>query len=149
VESVDALSRLLLAEAENTVLVAGVGVRQWHLSEASGKAFNRLVLLALNVVELEPGIDVLLVVRIKSNEVAPLALSVHIIRHNLTRIKLRVAVEDLDGGLVGLGDIHVVDTALANDTDLVVADPAPEHNLISDLALLKGRRASGHVEDLF
>jgi hypothetical protein len=66
----------------------------------------------------------------------------------LAGIQLVVAVKDLDSRLLWLGDIHVVDAALAYNTEFLVADPAPEHNFVCDLALLEGRWAARQVEDL-
>lgn len=54
----------------------------------------------------------------------------------MTGIELIVAVENFHSGLLGLGDVNVVNTAFANHTELLVANPAPEDNFVSNLALL-------------
>jgi hypothetical protein len=66
----------------------------------------------------------------------------------LAGVQLVVAVEYLHSGLLGLGDVNVVDTASSNHTELLVADPAPEDNFVSNLALLESGRTTGQVEDL-
>jgi len=55
------LSGLLLAESEEVVDIARGRVGDWHVSEASRVALKKLLLLALKIVKLHLGADILLV----------------------------------------------------------------------------------------
>ena len=83
VQTMDLFSSFLFTKAEDTVLVGRVGIGKWEICEASGITLNRLVLLLLNVVELHPCVDSLLVIRVKTNQVAPFAVRGNIVVHNL------------------------------------------------------------------
>jgi len=147
-QTMDLFGSFLFTKAEDTVLVGRVGVGKWEICETSGITLDRLVLHLFDVVELHPCIDSPLVIRVKTDQVAPFAIRGNIVRHNLAIVQLGVTVKDLLGGLIWLGNIDVVDTLLANDTKLVQTDPTPVNDLIRDFALLEGGRTSCHIIDL-
>jgi hypothetical protein len=64
------LRSLLLTESEDTILVSS-DICDLNISEASCETFKDLHLTLLSVVKLHPGIDVLLVRRVKADKVAP------------------------------------------------------------------------------
>jgi len=148
VKSVDAFVGLLLAEAEDTVLEGRVGVGERHIGEAGGLAFERLVLLLLDLVQLQSRVD-LRVLLVGVDEVAPLIGGVHVVRHNLACVQLGVTIEDLKGSFCRLANVNVIHRALAADANFVGTNLFPGYNLVGDLALLESRWTTGHVKDLW
>lgn len=133
-DAMSLLSSLPLTEAEKLSVAGAWHISDGHLSEASRVTLQRHGHGALDRVELDVGEDVAVSIGVKTDQVAPLLAGVHIVRHDLAVGHLGQALEDLDGSGRGtLGDIEVIHVGSADEGQLGVADPAPEHDLLVEL----------------
>jgi len=131
-ELVVSVGGVLPSKAEDTVFVVGV-VSHGHVSEATSIDIHDLSSISFERVELAFSGKLSSFDSVESDEVAPFAICVHIVAHDLALSHIGVSVEDKLGVVRSLGDrvhVTVVDCVLADDSELGVSDPSPEDDLL-------------------